>query len=128
MASLVTNNGLSEFVTALVGDDVLKWIGWGTGSGQGVTANDLATPANESRTNGTDSAQTTNTTGDTFRVTGAITAGGARAITEVGVFDGAGTGNPPSGANLGIYGDFAVINLASGDSITFTIDAVLDQA
>jgi hypothetical protein len=27
-----------------------------------------------------------------------------------------------------IYGDFSVINLASGDSITFTVKAVLDQA
>lgn len=128
MASLVTNNGLAEFVTALVATDAVKHLGWGTGSGQGVAATDLATPATESRTAGTDSAVTTTTTDDTFQVTGTITATGTRAITEVGVFDGAGSGNPPSGANLAIYGDFTVINLASGDSITFTIKAVLDQA
>jgi hypothetical protein len=57
-----------------------------------------------------------------------VTAGGSRAITEVGVFDAAGSGNPPSGGNLVIYGDFSVINLASGDSILFTINCVLDQA
>jgi len=128
MASLVTNNGLSEFVSALVATDAVKYLGWGTGSGQGVASTDLATPANESRTAGTDTAETTNTTGDTFQVAGTITAGGTRAITEVGVFDAAGSGNPPSGGNLAIYGDFSVINLASGDSITFTIKAVLDQA
>jgi hypothetical protein len=128
MASLVTNTGLAEFVTALVATDAVKYLGWGTGSGQGVASTDLATPANESRVAGTDSAEDTNTTDDTFQVVGTITAGGARAITEVGVFDGAGTGNPPSGANLAIYGDFSVINLASGDSITFTVKAVLDQA
>jgi hypothetical protein len=121
MASLVTNTGLAEFVSALVADDVVKYIGWGTGSGQGVTATDLATAAAEGRTSGTVSAQTTTTTGDTYRVAGSITAGGARAITEVGVFDAA------TGAVLRIYGDFSVINLASGDSITFTIDTVLDQ-
>ena len=121
MASLVTNTGLAEFVSALVAADAVKHIGWGTGSGQGVTATDLATAAAEARTAGSVSAQTTTTTGDTYRVAGSITAGGTRAITEVGVFDAA------TGAVLRIYGDFSVINLASGDSISFTIDTVLDQ-
>ena len=43
------------------------------------------------------------------------------AITEVGVFDAAGTGSPPTGGNMDIYGDFSVINLAASDSIAFTI-------
>ena len=121
MASLVTNTGLREFVDALVATDAVKWIGWGGGSGQGVAATDLASAFAEARTNGTDSAQTTNTTNDTFRVTGTITATATRAVTEVGIFDAA------SGAVLRIYGDFSVINLNNGDSITFTIDTVLDQ-
>lgn len=122
MVSLVTNTGIAEFVEQLVAADVLKYIGWGSGSGQGVTSTDLATALPESRTDGTDSQQTTNTTGDTFRVAGTLTATAARAVTEVGVFD------DPTAGSMGIYGDFSVINLATDDNITFTIDVVLDQA
>lgn len=128
MSSFMTDNGLAETTAALVTQNAMKYIGWGTGSGQTVSSNDLATPANESRTTGTASQQTTTTTNDTYRVVGTITAGGSRAITEVGVFDAAGTGNPPSGGNMDIYGDFSVINLATGDSIAFTINAIFDQA
>lgn len=129
MASLVVNTGLANATAAWHAyASRAKYIGWGTGSGQGATSTDLATAAAESRTDGTSSQQTTTTTSDTFRVTGTITATGARAITEVATFDAAGTGNPPSGGNMAVYGDFTVINLASGDSIAFTIDVVLDQA
>jgi hypothetical protein len=58
-------------------------------------------------------SQTTTVTNDAYQVTGTITAAGARAITEVGVFDAAGTGSPPTGGNMDIYGDFSVVNLAS---------------
>lgn len=129
MASLVVNTGLANATAAWHAyASRARHLGWGTGSGQGVTATGLATAANESRVEGTTSQQTTNTPSDTYRITGTITAGGARAITEVGVFDAAGTGNPPSGGNLAVYGDFSVINLASGDSIAFTVNVVLDQA
>lgn len=129
MASLVTNTGLANITAAWHAYTSRgKYIGWGTGSGQGVTDTDLATAANENRTDGTSSQQTTTTTSDTFRVTGTITAGGTRAITEVATFDAAGSGNPPSGGNMVIYGDFSAINLESGDSIAFTINCVLDQA
>lgn len=122
MASTVTNTGIAHFVTVAVTDDTMKYIDWGTGTGQTAASNALATPSVESRTSGTASAQTTNTTGDTYQVAGSITATGTRAITEVGVFDASTSGN------MGIYGDFSVINLVSGDSITFTIQAIGDQA
>jgi hypothetical protein len=128
MASLVVNTGLAHTTAAILSTNTAKYVGWGTGTGQGVASTDLATAANESRTSGTNSVQTTTTTGDTYRVVATITAGGARAITEAGVFDAAGAGNPPSGGNLIVYGDFSVINLASGDSIQFTINVVFDQA
>lgn len=129
MASLVVNTGLANATAAWHNyTSRARHIGWGTGSGQTATSTDLATAAAEARTAGTTSQQTTNTSNDTYRITGTITATGARAITEVGVFDGAGSGSPPSGANLGIYGDHSVINLASGDSIQYTVDVVLDQA
>lgn len=129
MASLVVNTGLANATAAWHAyASRARYIGWGTGSGQTATSTDLATAAAEARTAGTTAQATTTTTSDTYRITGTITATGTRAITEVGVFDGAGTGSPPSGDNLGIYGDFTVINLASGDSVSFTIDVVLDQA
>lgn len=129
MASTVVDTGLANITAAWHAyASRALYIGWGTGSGQGVTATDLATAASESRVTGTSSQQTTTTTSDTYQVTGTITATGTRAITEVGVFDAAGTGNPPSGGNLDIYGDFTVINLASGDSIAFTVQVVFDQA
>lgn len=129
MASLVVNTGLANATAAWNGYASRPLhVGWGTGSGQTATATDLATPANESRVPGTSSQQTTNTADDTYQITGTIVATGSRAITEVGVFDAAGAGNPPAGGNLGIYGDFGVINLSSGDSISFTVKAVLDQA
>lgn len=128
MASFVTDNGLAAFVSALVTDNAVRHIGWGTGSGQLAAANDLAVAAAEARVAGAMSSQTTTTAGDTLQVTGTIVATAARAVTEVGVFDASGTGSPPTGGNMGIYGDFPVINLANGDSIAFTIQAVLNQA
>lgn len=107
-----------------------RYLQWGVGSGQAVTDTDLAskTGTTESRVAGTTSQQTTDATNDTYQVTGTITAAGARAITELGVFDAAGTGSPPSGGNMGIYGDFSVINLQSADSIAFTVKVKFDQA
>lgn len=121
MVSQAQDTGLAEFVTAIVADDVVKHIGWGTGTGQGVTATDLATAAAEARTDSAPSAVTTNTTGDTYRIVGLITATGTRAITEVGVFDAA------TGAALRFYADFTVLNLSTNDTINFTVDIVLNQ-
>lgn len=131
MASLVTNTGLANITAAWHNyASRVRYLQWGEGSGQGATSTAINSAGNttEARTEGTSSQQTTNTTSDTYRVTGTITAAGSRAITEVGVFDGAGSGSPPTGDNMGIYGDFSAVNLAASDSITFTVDVVLDQA
>lgn len=129
MTALVTNLGLANITAAVHAYSSRPlYIGWGTGSGQGATSTNLATPANESRTAGTSSQQTVNTTSDTFQVVGAVTAGGPRAITEAALFDAAGTGNPPTGGNMCVYGDFSVINIDSADSIAFTFKTTLDQA
>ena len=125
MVSHVTDTGLAEFTGALVTQNDVKFIGWGTGSGAAQSATNMTTPrTTESRTSGTISQQTTTTANDTYRVTGSITCiTTPAAITETGVFDATGTG-----AVMRIYGDFSVINLAVNDSITFTIDTVLNQA
>lgn len=131
MASFVTDGGLGNLTAAWHAySSRPRHLQWGEGSGQGATDNaiDSAGGTTEARTEGTTTQQTTNTTNDTYRVVGTIVAAGTRAITEVGAYDAAGSGSPPTGGNMGIYGDFSAINLAMNDSITFTINVVFDQA
>lgn len=131
MASLVTNTGLANAVLAWhTYASRSRYLQWGTGTGQSAASTAVAstTGTTEARTAGTTSQETETTTGDTYQITGTITALGTPAITEVGVFDAAGSGTPPTGGNMDIYGDFSAINLAVGDSITFTVRATLDQA
>jgi hypothetical protein len=106
-------------------------IGWGTGTqtttlatdtGLGPTTVeklvDLTTSAGTDHTVGTSSRVTTTTTNDSYQVTGTRTATGSGAVTVAGLFDAA------SGGNLFVKGDFAAINLVSGDSIAFTFKVV----
>lgn len=130
MVGIITNTGLAMVTEALHAHaDRPRHLQWGVGSGQLITDNALddTTGTTEARTAGTTAQATTTVTDDTYRVTGTIVAAGSRAITEVGAFDAAGSGSPPTGGNMGLYGDFAVINLLSGDSIAFTIDAVFED-
>ena len=124
MVARVQNNGLANITAAWDGyASKPVYIQWGTSSGAAASANVVTTTSTtESRTTGTSSRTTGSVTNDTWRVTGTVTAAGTRAITEVGLFDAVGTGSPPTGGNMCVYGDFTVINLASGDSIAFTID------
>lgn len=124
MVARVQNNGLANITAGLHAYASRPlYLQWGTGTGAAAAANVVTTTSTtESRTTGTSSQQTTTVTSDTYRVTGTITAAGTRAITEVGVFDAAGSGSPPTGGNMCIYGDFTTINLASGDSIAFTVN------
>lgn len=123
MVARIQDNGLANLTAAWVAYASLpKYLQWGTGSGAAKTANVVTTTSTtEARTDGTASRVTTTVTNDTYQVVGSITAAGTRAITEVGVFDAAGSGSPPTGGNMCIYGDFSVINLGTGDSIQFTV-------
>ncbi len=122
----VVNEGLDILTNRISGSGTEpKYIAWGTGTtAAAVTDAALETEsAEESRTTGTSSRQTTNTTNDTYRVTGTVTcATSAKAITEVGLLDASSSGN------LFLRSTFSAINLAVGDAITFTIDTVFDQA
>jgi hypothetical protein len=122
----IQNNGLANLTAAWHAAATRpRHLQWGTGSAAPATANVVTTTTTtEPRTAGTTSQQTTTVTNDTYRVAGTIVAAGTRAITEVGAFDDAGAGSPPTGGNMGIYGDFAVINLLVNDSISFTINVV----
>lgn len=123
MTARIQNNGLANLTAAWVAYASLpKFLQWGTGSAAAASANVVTTTSTtEARTSGTASQVTTTQTNDTYQVTGTITALGTRAITEVGLFDAAGTGGPATGGNMDVYGDFSVINLAIGDSIAFTV-------
>lgn len=100
-----------------------KHVGMGvgaTGATRTAVVGDTALSTEvESRTSGTESVQTTTTTGDTYQVVGTVTATATRAVDEAGLFDAASSGN------LFLSATFAVINLASGDSIQFTFKTQL---
>lgn len=120
MTARVQNNGLARITSLLAAAS--WWLQWGTGSGALASANVVTTTSTtESRSTTTPSQVTTTVTNDTLQLTGSITAAGTRAITEVGAFDAVGSGSPPTGGNMDLYGDFSVVNLASGDNIAFTI-------
>lgn len=132
MATLVVNGGKGIITNRIkgAGTEPLN-IGWGTGTQTTATATDttlgpttveklvdLSTSAGTDHTVGTSTQQTTTTTSDTYRVTGTRTATGSGAVTVAGLFDAA------SGGTLFVKGDFAAINLVSGDSILFTFNVV----
>lgn len=118
--SRVQNSGLARITSLLA---AASWfLQWGTGSAAAATATTVTTTSTtEARASTTATQTTTTVTNDTLQLVGTITAAGTRVITEVGAFDAAGTGSPPTGGLMDIYGDFAVINLNQGDSITFTL-------
>lgn len=127
-AAYLVDAGIALIVNAIDTADVYKYVAWGTGA-TGAAATDTAmqtaaAPTNETAGTGTLAKATTTTTDDTVQITHTITAGGSLAITEVGVFNQA----TLSGATCFFHGTFSAINVSSGDSIAFTLKAVLNQA
>ncbi len=121
MVARVQNLGLARITSLLAA--AVWWLQWGTGSGAAASATAVTTTTTtEARVSATPTQTTGTVTNDRLTLVGTITAAGARAITEVGVFDAAGSGSPPTGGNINLYADFSVINLATGDSIQFTIN------
>lgn len=96
-----------------------KFIAMGTGATgaarTAVAADTALSTEVESRATGTESTVTTTNTGDTYQVVGTITASATRAVDEAATFDASSAGN------IGISATFAVINLASGDSLQLTM-------
>jgi len=121
MTARTQNSGLAR-VTSLL-NAAAWWMQWGTGSAAPASANAVTiTGTTEPRSACVSSQTTTNVTNDTLTLVGTVVAAGSRAITEIGSFDAAGTGSPPTGGNMDYYADFAVINLGVGDAITFTMN------
>lgn len=120
MTARVQNNGLARITAALIA--LSWWLQWGTGSAAAASANVVTTTTTtEARAAASAAQGTTTVTNDNMTLTATITAAGTRAITEVGAFDAVGSGSPPTGGNMDVYGDFTVINVSSGDSIAFTV-------
>lgn len=122
-ATVVTSKGKAIFAdrvqtTAATYTTAPKFVRMGTGataaSRSAVAADTALSTSAETSTSGTESITATTVTGDTYRVTGTVTATGTRAVDEAGLFDAATLGNMFTSAT------FAVINLATNDSIAFT--------
>jgi hypothetical protein len=118
MADLLTNLDFANTAAAVITQNTFKYVGWGTGTGQTAASTNLATPAAPTATTavtGTMSNVTTTQTNDTVQVDGTVTAGGALAITEAGVFKSA-----TMAGNMCAYSSFSAMNMGNGDSIAFT--------
>jgi hypothetical protein len=125
MSSLVPNAGKAIITGRMFGTTPSqaepRYLGWGTGAGAGAASStDLSTAATEARATGTSTQFTTTVTNDTHQVVGTLTANANKTITNVGIFDAAGTGSPPSGGALYAIFDGLSQALNSGDSIQFT--------
>ena len=115
MATLLVNAGKAVVTNRIKGAGTEPaYVAWGTGAGTTALTDTTLFTETGTRVLGTSTQQTTTTTNDTYQVVGTMTAGGALAITNAGLFDASTVGN------LFVKGDFSTINLATGDSIQFT--------
>jgi hypothetical protein len=125
MSSLVPNAGKAVISGRMFGTSPSqaepRYLGWGTGATAGsASSTDVSTAATEARATGTSSQYTTSVTNDTHQIVGTLTANANKTITNLGIFDAAGTGSPPSGGVLYAIFDGLSQALSSGDSIQFT--------
>ncbi len=125
-ATVVTNSGKAISAKRHIGTTPAQaepnYIGMGvgaTGAARTAVAADTAlSTAVESRVAGTSSTVTTTVTNDTYQTVGTVTATATRAVDEAGTFDASTAGN------MDISATFAVVNLASGDSLQLTVKKV----
>jgi hypothetical protein len=116
MVMVLVNTGKAVVTNRIKGSGTEpNYVAWGTGAGTAAITDTTLFTETGTRVAGTSTQQTTTTTNDTYQVVGTLTAGGTLAITNAGLFDASTSGN------LFVKGDFSTINLASGDSIQFTI-------
>lgn len=96
-----------------------KFIGIGTGAtaaARTAAVGDTALSTEvETRATGTETIVTVTTTNDAYQTVGTITATAARSVDEAGTFDASTVGN------IDVSATFAVVSLASGDSLQLTI-------
>jgi hypothetical protein len=127
MALQAQNSGLDRITAALAALNF--FFGWGTGTGKTKSANAVTTTGTtEARVAASKVQVTTAVSNDTFRAYATIEAAAGRTISEIGLFDAAGSGSPPTGGNMNFYMDFDAITLAEGDLITATFDVRFGDA
>lgn len=115
MATLVVNGGRAIITNRLKGSGTEpNFVSVGTGAGTTALADTTLFTEVETRVAGTSSQVTTTTTNDTYQVVGTVAITATRALTNAGLFDAVSAGN------LFAKGDFATINLVSGDSLQET--------
>lgn len=125
MSSLVPNVGKAVVSGRMFGATPTqtepKFLQWGTGAGAGAAGSTtVSTAAAEARVSGTSSQVTTTQTNDTHQVVGTITSASGQTITNVGLFDAAGSGSPATGGVLYAIFDGLSVALLTGDAIAFT--------
>jgi hypothetical protein len=127
MTSLVPSAGKAVISGRMFGATPTQaephYLQWGSGATAGSAASTaVSTTANdtEARVAATSSQVTTSVTNDTHQVVGTLTAAIAKTITNVGLFDAAGSGSPATGGNLYAIFDGLSQALNIGDSIQFT--------
>jgi alpha-L-arabinofuranosidase len=121
-ASVVTDQGrrtVADRLQTTTTRNPPKFIGMGvgaTGAARTAAVTDTALSTEvETRATGTESIVTVTVTSDTYQIVGTMTATAARVVDEAGSFDASTVGNMATSFT------FAVVNLANGDSIQFTI-------
>lgn len=130
MPALLTNGGITATQNAVNGGSHTppQHVGWGTSDASLLPANtDLAAAVDQARVSGSKSVVTENVSNDTYQVVATLTAGASITVNEVGLFDAAGSGNPPTGGTMYIRGTFGDIALANGDSVQFTFKYTIEQ-
>ena len=124
MATIIANTAKAIFsnLVAGLGGTAPDFLAIGSGAGTAaVTDTTLFTEMTTgtwtgyARVNATPTRSTTTVTNDTIQWQGTFTAPAAEAVTNAGTFDASSAGN------LCVKGDFATVNLASGDSLTLTV-------
>jgi hypothetical protein len=117
---MLVNSGKDVIVDRLLGNNAIpQYMGFGSGVGS-VAAADTQLFVEVARVTGTPTQQTTNTTGDTFRVVGTYTASGNVGLTNVGLWTNATMGQ----GDLFTKSTYAVINLSSGDQLEITYNTI----
>lgn len=115
MATLVVNAGRAIITNRIKGAGTEPtFVSVGTGAGTAALTDTTLFTEVETRVSGTSTQQTTSTTNDTYQVIGTVAITATRAITNAGLFDALTVGN------MFTKGDFAVINLITGDSLQET--------
>ncbi|MGA2997101.1 hypothetical protein [Bradyrhizobium sp.] len=120
MAQQLQNSGLARLTAELL--TFPWWMQWGTGVGAAKTADTVTVVGTtEARVQAATVQGTMVAIDDTITFSATITALESVAISEVGIFDSAGTGSPPTGGIMDVYADFPLKNLNQGDSLNYAI-------